>query len=84
MRFEQWEDFNNGDWEDEIDVRNFIQLNYTPYFGDGVFLKCPTLNTQKLWGKVLELYKKEKEKNGVLSIDAETISTISSHKARIY
>lgn len=81
MRFKQWEQFNSGDWENEIDVRNFIQLNYTPYTGNGDFLASPTETTKKLWEEVLDLYKQEKENNGVLSIDAETISTISSHNA---
>lgn len=81
MRFKQWEQFNGGDWEDEINVRNFIQLNYTPYLGNNNFLVNPTETTIKLWEKVLELYKQEEANNGVLSIDAETISTITSHRA---
>ena len=61
MNFKQWEDFEKGDWQQEINVRDFIQKNYTPYEGDASFLKGITPKTQKLWDEVLELYKKEKE-----------------------
>jgi len=82
MKFEQWNRFNLGDWQDEINVRDFIQKNYTPYEGDDSFLTKPTEKTKKLWNKVLNLYKKEHDsKGGVLDIDAETVSTISSHEA---
>ena len=82
MKFEQWKDFNKGDWQSEINVRDFIQLNYTPYEGDSSFLKGPTSKTQKLWDEVLDLYKKEHDtKGGVLDIDTKTISTITAHDA---
>ena len=81
MNFKQWEGFQNGDWQSEIDVRGFIQTNYTPYEGDSNFLSAPTDKTKKLWEEVLELYKKEKENGGVLDIDTKTISTISAHEA---
>ena len=81
MKFEQWEGFNKGSWAREVDVRNFIQLNYTPYEGTDEFLTEPTENTKKLWNKVLDLYKKEQENNGVLEIDADRVSTIVSHDA---
>ena len=81
MRFEEWKGFTNGDWENEVDVRSFIQTNYTPYEGDESFLADATETTKVLWDKVLELYKKERENGGVLAIDAETASTISSHEA---
>ena len=81
MEFKQWDGFNKGDWTEEINVRDFIQANYTPYEGDDSFLSPTTEKTKKLWDKVLELYKKEKEAGGVLDIDADTISTISSHEA---
>lgn len=82
MKFEEWNGFETGNWCEEIDVRDFIQRNYTPYEGDGTFLTGVTFKTQKLWDKVLELYKKEKESvGGVLDIDTKTISTISSHNA---
>ena len=81
MRFSQWENFNNGNWENEIDVRNFIQKNYTPYEGDSSFLSKATKKTEDLWNKVLDLYKKEKEAGGVLEISNDICSTISSHEA---
>lgn len=82
MKFEQWKDFNEGEWKYEINVRDFIQKNYTPYEGDDSFLKGPTEKTQKLWNEVLELYKKEHDSVGsVLDIDTKTISTISGYKA---
>ena len=59
MNFKQWEDFEKGDWQQEINVRDFIQKNYTPYEGDESFLTGPTEKTKKLWDEVLELYKKE-------------------------
>ena len=82
MKFEQWKGFNSGDWQTEINVRDFIQKNYTPYEGDDIFLSGPTEKTNKLWNKVLDLYKKEQECEGnVLDIDTKTVSTISSHEA---
>ena len=82
MKFEQWNKFQPGDWQKEINVRDFIQNNYTPYEGDSSFLKGTTEKTQKLWDEVLELYKKEKEsKGGVLDIDTKTVSTVAAHDA---
>lgn len=82
MNFKEWNDFNEGEWKYEINVRDFIQKNYTPYNGDSSFLSNCTTKTKKLWDKVLELYKKEKEsEGGVLDIDTKTISTINSHNA---
>ena len=82
MKFDQWNGFNLGDWQDEINVRDFIQKNYTPYEGDASFLANATPKTQKLWDEVLVLYKKEHDCEGsVLDIDTKTVSTISSHKA---
>ena len=81
MNFKQWDNFNSGDWKLEINVRDFIQKNYTPYTGDSSFLTDATEKTKKLWNKVLELYNKEKDNGGVLDIDSKTISTISSHDA---
>ena len=80
MKFEEWNGFNSGDWENEINVRDFIQKNYTPYEGDSSFLSEATENTKKLWNKVLELYKKEKENGGVLAISNDIASTITSHE----
>ena len=82
MDFEQWKGFKKGDWKDEINVRDFIQHNYTPYEGDSNFLTEPTEKTKKLWTEVLELYKKEHDsKGGVLDIDTKTPSTITAHEA---
>ena len=82
MEFEQWNKFKPGDWQHEINVRDFIQNNYTPYEGDSSFLKGTTEKTKKLWDEVLELYKKEKEaKGGVLDIDTKTVSTVAAHDA---
>ena len=82
MNFEAWKDFEKGEWQDKINVRDFIQHNYTPYEGDSSFLTGPTDKTRTLWAEVLDLYKKEKEApGGVLDIDTKTISTVSSHDA---
>ena len=82
MNFDAWKDFEKGDWQNEINVRDFIQHNYTPYEGDSSFLVEATEKTKKLWNKVLELYKEEKNApGGVLDIDTKTISTVSSHNA---
>ena len=81
MRFEEWNNFNSGTWENEVNVRDFIQKNYTPYEGDASFLASATEKTQKLWNEVLELYKKEREAGGVIGISTDVASTISSHEA---
>ena len=82
MDFEQWNGFYKGEWKRQIDVRSFIQKNYTPYVGDASFLTGTTEKTKKLWDEVLELYKKEHDaQGGVLDIDAKTISTVSAHDA---
>lgn len=62
----EWKEFKGGRWETEIDVRDFIMNNYTPYDGDDSFLKGPTADTTALWNEVLELSKKEREAGGVL------------------
>ncbi len=81
MDFKQWRNFNTtGEWTKEIDVRGFIQANYTPYEGDSNFLTSPTEKTKKLWNKVLDLYKKETENNGVLDVDVKTPSSINAYE----
>ena len=75
----EWKDFVGGKWEKEINVRDFIQKNYTPYDGDDTFLVGPTQNTQDLWAQVMELSKKECEAGGVLDMDTKVVSTITSH-----
>lgn len=81
MKFEQWEGFDKGNWENEIDVRDFIQHNYTPYEGDDSFLAEATDRTKKLWDEVLELYKKERENGGVLDADTKTPSAVNAYEA---
>ena len=82
MDFNQWNNFNkDGEWTKEIDVRSFIQSNYTPYEGDSKFLTGATDKTKKLWDKVLELYKKERESGGVLDADCKTPSSINAYEA---
>ena len=82
MDFKQWNGFNKaGEWTEEIDVRGFIQSNYTPYEGDSKFLMGATDKTKKLWNKVLELYKKERENGGVLDADCKTPSSINAYEA---
>ena len=82
MDFKQWDGFNKaGEWTKEIDVRGFIQNNYTPYEGDSKFLAGPTEKTKKLWDEVLELYKKERENGGVLDADCKTPSSINAYEA---
>ncbi len=82
MDFKQWRNFNTtGEWTKELDVRGFIQANYTPYEGNSDFLASPTEKTTKLWNKVLELYKKETENNGVLDVDVKTPSSINAYEA---
>ncbi len=77
----EWKDFVGGKWETEVDVRDFIQKNYTPYFGDDSFLADPTKATTTLWEQVLELSKQEREAGGVLDMDTKIPSTITSHAA---
>ena len=77
--FKQWEGFNGRIWKMEVNVRDFIQKNYTPYDGDQSFLAEPTDATNKLWGKLQELQKEERAKGGVLDMDTSIVSTITSH-----
>jgi len=77
--YEGWEGFDRGTWVREINLRSFINHNYTPYDGDESFLEGPTENTKELWDQVLELSKQEREKGGVLDMDTKVISTITSH-----
>ena len=82
MDFKQWNGFNKaGEWTKEIDVRGFIQSNYTPYEGDSKFLAGATEKTKKLWDEVLELYKKERENGGVLDADCKTPSSVNAYEA---
>ncbi|MGN0161149.1 MAG: formate acetyltransferase [Lachnospiraceae bacterium] len=78
---EEWNGFVSGKWESEIDVRDFIQKNYTPYDGDESFLCGPTANTTALWKQVMDLTKieRDEEHKGVLDMDTKIVSTITSH-----
>lgn len=78
---EEWKNFKKGKWCEVIDVRDFIQTNYTEYTGDDSFLFPATDNTIKLWDEICELSKLEREKGGVLDADTEIVSTITSHDA---
>ena len=75
----EWNSFKEGIWEKEINVRDFIQKNYTPYDGDEQFLAEATQKTKDLWAQVMELTKEEQAKGGVLDMDTKIISTITSH-----
>ena len=78
----QWEGFVKGRWSEEaIDVREFIQLNYTPYEGDDSFLAEPTDATKKLWDQTLTFMQREREAGGVLDMDTDVVSSITSHGA---
>ena len=80
MNFKEWEGFNFTDeWTEDIDVRDFIQSNYTPYYGDGDFLSSITEKTDMLWEKVLDLFNEEKNSGGVLDVDTTTASRIDAY-----
>ena len=76
---QEWNTFIPGIWQKEINVRDFIQKNYTPYEGDESFLAGPTQDTLDLWEQVMDLSRQEREKGGVLDMDTKIISTITSH-----
>ena len=76
---EQWQGFKGKKWQEEIDVRDFIQQNYTLYEGDDSFLAGPTQATKDLWAQVMDLNKQEREAGGVLDTDSSIVSTITSH-----
>lgn len=75
----EWNGFVGGSWQKEVNVRSFIQKNYTPYEGDDSFLVGPTKNTTELWAQVMDLTKQEREAGGVLDMDTKVVSTITSH-----
>ena len=78
---EAWDGFVGGNWQKAIDVRDFIQRNYTPYDGDDSFLAGPTEATTKLWADVMDLFAQETANGGVLDMDTKQVSTITSHEA---
>ncbi len=77
---EQWEGFKGSKWREEINTRDFIQNNYTPYDGDESFLAGPADSTNKLWSKLQQLQKEERAKGGVLDMDTHIVSGITSHE----
>lgn len=77
----EWNEFNSGKWIKDINVRDFIQKNYTPYDGNDSFLTGATEATTKLWSSVSELFVKEREKGGILDLDTKTISGINEYKS---
>lgn len=79
VNFEQWNGFKGRLWKQEINVRDFIQKNYTPFNGDESFLAGPTEATNKLWGKLQELQKQEREKGGVLDMETEVVSGLTAY-----
>ena len=78
---EAWNGFVGGNWQRAVDVRDFIQKNYTPYDGDDSFLAGPTEATTKLWADVMDLFAQETANGGVLDMDTKKVSTITSHEA---
>jgi len=78
--FEAWNEFKKGDWTNSINVRDFIQKNYTPYEGDETFLAGPTERTKELWNRVLELYEIERQK-GVLDVATDIASNVNAFEA---
>ena len=78
---EQWQGFKGKTWKTEVDVRDFIQQNYSAYEGDAEFLEGPTEATNELWAQVMDLTKQEMEAGGVLDMDTKVVSTITSHDA---
>lgn len=79
LKKEQWDGFKGRLWKEEVNTRDFIQNNYKPYDGDSSFLADPTEATNKLWGKLQELQKEERAKGGVLDMDTDIVSGITSH-----
>ena len=81
LKKEQWNGFKGRLWKEEINVRDFIQNNYKPYYGDESFLAGPTEATDKLWGALQKLQKEERAKGGVLDMDTHIVSSLTSHGA---
>ena len=75
----EWEGFTGRLWKEEINVRDFIQNNYKPYDGDESFLAEPTEATNKLWQELQKLQKEERAKNGVLDMETEIVSSLTSY-----
>ena len=76
-----WRGFRGDHWRDDVNVRDFVQQNYTPYDGDESFLAEPTDATRKLWGHLAELQKEERARGGVLDCETEIVSSITAYPA---
>lgn len=76
---EQWQGFKGSKWQDEVDVRDFIQNNYKPYNGDESFLEGPTESTNTLWAELQKLQKEERAKGGVLDMETEVVSSLTAY-----
>ena len=76
---EEWSGFSAGHWTSDVNVRDFIQRNYTPYDGDESFLAGPTEATDRLWGKVQELQRQERANGGVLDCETEVVSGLTAY-----
>lgn len=79
VRLEQWKGFRGRLWKEDVNVRDFIQTNYTPYDGDEKFLEGPTEATDQLWGELQNLQRKEREKGGVLDMETEVVSGLTAY-----
>ena len=77
--FKQWDGFEGRIWKEEVNVRDFIQKNYTPYDGDSEFLVGPTEATDKLWGILQGLQKEERAKGGVLDMETEVVTGLTAY-----
>ena len=77
--YSQWKGFNGKRWKEKISVRDFVRDNYKPYDGDASFLEAPTEATEKLWGKLQELQKQERAKNGVLDMETEVVTSLTAY-----
>ena len=80
-QFEQWAGFKGRNWTNSVDVRSFIQDNYTPYDGDESFLEGPTEATNTLWDELQKLQKEERAKGGVLDMETEVVSGLTAYGA---
>ena len=79
LQFEQWNGFEGRLWKEEINVRDFIQKNYTPYDGDESFLAGPTEATDKLWGRLQELQAQERANGGILDMETKVVSGLTAY-----
>ena len=79
MQKEQWQGFNGRIWREEINLREFIQDNYTPYDGDASFLEGPTEATDTLWGELQKLQKAERANNGVLDMETKVVTGLTAY-----